>query len=332
MPKRGSSLETVRLSIEILSRISRYRETTSRELKDQLASAGIERDIRTIQRTLKFLVQNFSIDCIEGKPSKYKWKPHAEGMLIPSLGENEALMLALAERHLETLLPQGSMPSLDSVLHTAKTMLGETKSAHGAWMDKVREAYPTPVLIPPRIDDKIVEEVSKCLFENLRLRVNYQNRYGEVREHIVMPMGLVNRAHVLYLIVMYDDSLTPYRLAIHRMKSAKAMTISFEPPESFDIDKCIETYGFSPGHLEPVRLEFFIKANVGLHLTESKLSEDQFCEQVEDELHVRATVRNTVELRHWLRGFGNDIRDVSMNGSPFDDSELRWTEIVEVDD
>lgn len=144
-----------------------------------------------------------------------------------------------------------------------------------------------------------------------------------------MPVGLVNRAQVLYLIVMFDDLKTPYRLAIHRMKSAKAMTIAFEPPNSFDIDECIETYGFSPGPLEPVKLEFFIRADVGKHLNESKLSEDQTCEMVNDELHVKATVRDSVELRHWLRGFGNDIRDATMNGSPFDDSDLRWSEIVE---
>lgn len=329
MPQRSSNLEAVRLSLEILKKISRYREVTSAELKDQLAEAGINRDIRTIQRTLKFLVDNFSIECSEGKPRKYKWKEKAKGLLIPSLGENEALMLALAERHLQTLLPQSSLPSLDSVLHTANSLLEEKRGAHGAWMNKVRNAYPTPVLIPPRIDDEVLEEVSKCLFENLKLRLKYQNRSGEIREHIVMPVGLVNRAQVLYLIVMYDDFKTPYRLAIHRMKSAQAMTISFEPPQSFDIDDCIETYGFSPGHLEPVILEFFIKENVGQHLTESKLSEDQTCESLDSELHIKATVRDSVELRHWLRGFGNDIRDVRMNGSPFDDSELRWTEIPE---
>lgn len=329
MPQRSSNLEAVRLSLEILKKISRYREVTSTELKNQLAVAGINRDIRTIQRTLKFLVDNFPIECSEGKPHKYKWKEKAKGLLIPSLGENEALMLALAERHLQTLLPQSSLPSLDSVLHTANSLLEEKRSAHGAWMNKVRNAYPTPILIPPRIDDEVLEEVSKCLFENLKLRLKYQNRSGEIREHIVMPVGLVNRAQVLYLIVMYDDFKTPYRLAIHRMKSAQAMTISFEPPKSFDIDDCIETYGFSPGHLEPVMLEFFIKENVGRHLTESKLSEDQTCESLDNELHIKATVRDSVELRHWLRGFGNDIRDVRMNGSPFDDSELRWTEIPE---
>lgn len=329
MSKRSSNLEAVRLSLEILKRISRYREITSTELKNQLAEAGINRDIRTIQRTLNFLVGNFSIECSEGKPRRYKWKAKAEGLLIPSLGENEALMLALAERHLQTLLPQSSLPSLDSVLHSANSLLEEKKGSHGAWIDKVRNAYPTPVLIPPRIEDEVLEEVSKCLFENLKLRVKYQNRLGEVREHFVMPMGLVNRAQVLYLIVMYDDLKTPYRLAIHRMKSAKAMTIKFEPPESFDIDKCIETYGFSPGHLEPVKLEFFIKENVGMHLTESKLSEDQTWETSDDEFHIKATVRDSVELRHWLRGFGNDIRDITMNGLPFDDSDLRWTEITE---
>ncbi|MYD80245.1 MAG: hypothetical protein F4X44_06510 [Gammaproteobacteria bacterium] len=67
-------------------------------------------------------------------------------------------------------------------------------------------------------------------------------------------------------------------------------------------------------------------------MTESKLSDEQCCEQIANELHIKATVRDTVELRHCLRGFGNDIRDVTMNGSPFDVSDLRWTEINEEGD
>lgn len=323
MPKKSSRANAVRLSLEILKRISRYREVTSTILHAQLKAEGIDRSLRTIQRTLNFLVENFPIDCSSGKTRKYKWKPESEGLLIPSLGENEALLLALSERYLETLLPQGSLPSLDSVLYGANQLLATRRSAHSAWMEKVRYAYPTPVLIPPTIEHDVLSVVSKCLFENLKLRLNYQNRQGEINEHIVMPMGLVNRAQVLYLIVLFDNSSTPYRFALHRMKSVKAMTISFVPPENFDIDECIATYGFSPGTHERFRLEFLIGLEAGQHLTESKLSEDHVCSRIGDEYKIQATVRDSIELRHWLRGFGNDVREVTKNGLPID-LNLAW--------
>ena len=50
MPRRPDSLETLQISLELLRRIPKGRAITAPELREQLAEAGFERDMRTIQR------------------------------------------------------------------------------------------------------------------------------------------------------------------------------------------------------------------------------------------------------------------------------------------
>ena len=299
-----------------MQRVSRHRSTTAKELHRQLRDAGIERDIRSIQRILKFLVEHFDVECdYDTKPYRYRWKKNAQGILIPSLGLNEALMLTLAERFLRDLVPSGTLPSLESVLDRADERI-EKQELHKQWLEKVRYAYPTPILVPPQVDQQVLDVVSECLFNNRRLRLQYTNRTGEQRDWIVSPLGLVSRAQVLYLIAVFDDNRTPYRFALHRINAVHATTIAFVPPDDFDIDKCIAQYGFTPSTGKTVQLDFHIDQRAGQHLTESKLSEDQTCDLIGSEYHITATVLDSVELRHWLRGFGNEIRNVLIDGVP----------------
>lgn len=326
MPARSSTLDTIQLALATMQRIPRRRYTSTAELQAQLRNSGIDRSLRTVQRTLRFLVQHFDIECRDdSKPYGYRWKESAAGILIPSLGRNEALVLSLAERFLRNLVPSGTLPSLETVLASANDRIGRDE-LHKQWLNKVRYAYPTPLLIPPTIQQQTLDTVTECLYSNLKMRVEYTNRLGATREFIVLPLGLVSRALVLYVIVKFEDRDTPYRLALHRMDSVQATTLSFAPPPDFDIDETIATYGFSPGSQEPIRLDFYIDEGPGQHLTESKLAEDQKCELVDGQYHIVATVRDSVELRHWLRGFGDEVQSVLLDGEPLDLTEsTQWS-------
>ncbi len=318
MPARSSTLETVQLALATMQRIPRRRYTSAAELQAQLRDTGIDRSLRTVQRTLQFLVQHFDIECRDdSKPYGYRWKESAAGILIPSLGRNEALVLSLAERFLRNLVPSGTLPSLETVLASANDRIGRDE-LQKQWLDKVRYAYPTPLLIPPPIRQQTLDIVTECLYSNHKMRVEYTNRLGETREFVVLPLGLVSRAQVLYAIVKFEEGNTPYRLALHRMDSVQATTLAFVPPADFDIDETIATYGFSPGSQEQVKLDFYINEGPGQHLTESRLAEDQTYELIDGQYHVAATVRDSVELRHWLRGFGDEIRSVLLDGEPLD--------------
>ncbi|MBR8451180.1 hypothetical protein KDW11_07730 [Burkholderia multivorans] len=105
MAKRSDTLNTTVLALELLRRIPRNRRATAAELHEQLSHAGIERDIRTIQRLLETLCQHFDIECDDrSKPYGYRWKVYSSGLSLPVLSEQEALLLLLAEEHLSHFL------------------------------------------------------------------------------------------------------------------------------------------------------------------------------------------------------------------------------------
>ena len=62
MAKRSDTLETVLLAVELMRRIPRGRKVTASELHQQLKDAGIERELRTIQRQLEMLSEHFEIE------------------------------------------------------------------------------------------------------------------------------------------------------------------------------------------------------------------------------------------------------------------------------
>ena len=59
---------------------------------------------------------------------------------------------------------------------------------------------------------------------------------------------------------------------------------------------------------QPIKLEAEFFRHVAIHLRESPISDDQVIEDVdEDNVLLRATVPDTLELRLWLKSFGDEV-------------------------
>ena len=133
MGKRRDTLETTVLALELLRRIPRAKKVTASELQEQLAAAGIERELRTIQRQLDTLSQHFDIERDSAsKPFGYRWLPKAEGLSMPVLSEQESLLLRLAEEHLRHLLPPALMKSMAGFFEQARSNLAFKTTARQA--------------------------------------------------------------------------------------------------------------------------------------------------------------------------------------------------------
>jgi hypothetical protein len=114
---KASTLETLRFTLELLKRIPRTHKVSAPELYRQLSDAGLERDLRTVQRQLDELAQHFDIERdSRSKPYGYQWKPAARGLSLPGLNEKESLLLTLAQQHLRNLLPAEVLASSAAVL------------------------------------------------------------------------------------------------------------------------------------------------------------------------------------------------------------------------
>lgn len=181
MPKRPDTLETVRLSLELLKRIPKGRSISTSELHKQLSEAGYARDLRTIQRQMEVLSEHFDIERDDSsRPFRYCWKERATGLNLPGLSAQESLLLMLAERQLKELLPARLMKSMDGFFAQARNQL-DAKSASTSereWLKKVRVVSTTQPLLPPKLVAGVFEQVSNALYNNHWLDVDYRNAEG----------------------------------------------------------------------------------------------------------------------------------------------------------
>jgi predicted DNA-binding transcriptional regulator YafY len=319
MGKRADTLETTLLAIELLRRVPRNRKVTAVELHRQLKEAGIERDLRTIQRQLEMLSEHFNlIRDDRSKPYGYQWPKHASGLAVPNLSLQESILLRLAEEHLRNLLPSHLMRSMQGFFSQARQNLDSqgTDSLEREWPGKVRVVATSQPLLPPKVDPAVFDAVCETLYRNTWLKLNYKNASGYEAETNVMPLGLAQQGPRLYLVCRYEGYDNERNLALHRILWAKATTLTFKRPRNFDLKKFDNEGRFWFGEGKRVRLSFRISKPEGQHLLESPLSLDQQVKDVDDKYQITANVIDSAMLDWWLRGFGEAVSQVRKRSLP----------------
>jgi predicted DNA-binding transcriptional regulator YafY len=319
MAKRSDTIETVLLALEVLRRIPRNGKVSATEIHDQLEGINFKRDLRTIQRQLDMLSQHFDIDRDErNKPYGYKWKERAKGLALPMLSEQESLLLTLAEQHLRNLLPAALMKSMESFFSQARTNLGPQANSkrEREWLSKVRVVSTSQPLLPPKINPGVFDAVSNALYGNRWLNLDYKNAAGKKTKAEVMPLGLAQQGPRLYLVCRYKGYDNERSLALHRIVSADASTLTFERPKKFNLQQYDDDGRFGFGEGKRIRLTFHIDKEPGFHLLESPLSADQQVKEIGDRFELSATVVDTAQLEWWLRGFGDRVSDVRRENAP----------------
>jgi len=315
--RRPETLQAVLLAVELLRRIPRGRKVTAGELHAQLRDAGFERDLRTIQRQLDVLSSHFEIERDDrSKPYGYRWLERAQSLAVPHLTAQQSLLLQLAEEHLRNLLPAHLLQSLDGFFMQARRNLAGPAGDEQArllrqWPAKVRVVATSQPLLPPRIRAGVLEQVSEALYANRWLHLDYRNAEGRHRRIDVMPLGLAQQGPRLYLVCRFRGFDNERSLALHRILSAEVSTLGFERPSDFDLQRYDDDGRFGFGEGARVRLSFAIEPVAGQHLRETPLSHDQTLSEGGDGwLQVSATVVDSAMLQWWLRGFGDDVREI----------------------
>ncbi|MBX9612269.1 MAG: WYL domain-containing protein [Burkholderiales bacterium] len=313
MAKRPDTHETVLLALELLRRIPRNRKVSAPELHAQLADQGIARDLRTIQRQLEMLSEHFPIERDDrNKPYGYRWKESANGLALTTLSEPESLLLTLAEQQLRKLLPASLMKTMETFFVQARTNLGPSANPRREheWLSKIRVVSETQPLLPPQIRPGVFEAVSNALYGNQWLDLHYKNAAGKKSNARVMPLGLAQQGTRLYLVCRFEGYDNERSLALHRIVSATASTLTFDRPKDFDLQQYDADGRFGFGEGKRIRLTFRIDKKAGRHLLESPLSADQQVNELDHQFEISATVVDTAQLQWWLRGFGEKVSDV----------------------
>lgn len=308
---RPSAHETLQMSLLMLDMVPKVGKITASEIHQRLQALGFNRDLRSIQRQLEALSEQFPIerDC-SGRPYGYQWKAGSSGLSIPSLTLQESLLLRLAELHLRALLPPALMSSMGGFFAQARMNLGP---AHGAqverrWLNKVRVVSPNQPLLAPELAPDILSTVSAALYAESWLDVDYVNALGERRQRRVMPLGLVQQGERLVLVVRFEGHDKERNLALNRLMAASNTGLPFDYPDDFSLEAYDQAGRFGIGEGKEIPLKFRIDRLNGLFITESRLSADQQVAALADgRLEITATVRQTERLVWWLRGFGQAV-------------------------
>lgn len=309
------SITTALLYLHILRSIPKRRKTTVREIHSQLQALGYERTERSIQRTMNTLCEHFDIECdMQSKPYGYRWKSAARSLDIPAMNEAESLLLLLADRQLQGLLPANIYRALAPFFEQAKRTLGEHSAIatpEQQWLDKVAVVPTAQPLLPAPIDDAVFDAVSSALYQNRWLEVDYQNQKGQRKTARVMPLALVQQGPTTYLVVRFDGYHDTRHLALHRILAAKTSTMTFTRPADFNLQQHLDDASFGFGRGNKIRLTFSISHSAGYHLTETPLSADQQILTTDAEHYrIRATVVDSAMLDWWLAKFGDEVWEV----------------------
>jgi len=259
------------------------------------------------------------------KPYGYRWKEQAVGLALPMLSEQESMLLLMAQQQLSHLLPANLMLAMKSFFEQAHANLSpgrQTGQSQGAqarlsreWLGKVRVVSTNQPLLPPHIAPGVFEAVSNALYANQWLDIDYQNAKRQHKHARVMPLGLAQQGPRLYLVCRFEGYDNERLLALHRFISATATAFTFERPTNFDLQTYDDDGRFGVGNGQRVKLQFTVTKGAGLQLLETPLSTDQTVAEKDDAYMISATVVETRLLHRWLRGFGDDIREIEMQAA-----------------
>ncbi len=286
---------------------------TASELTGRLAGEGFVTSKRTIERDLHELSRSFPLMLdSRAKPFGWSWQKDAPAFDLPGLGEHEALMLLMVERHLKSLLPHSTLDVLTPYFNAAAKKLDTSANQHqtAQWTNKVRVIPATQPLQSPQTNPQVVSIVTEALLHEKQLEISYRKRGGDVEvRYRIHPLGLVQRGVVMYLCVRINDYEDIRLLVMHRIQEAKLLNSPIQKPKDFSLDNTIAEGLLDFGKGESIRLELLFTQAAGQHLYETPLSDDQQITEVEDnKLRVTATVADTPQLHWWLLAFGDGVK------------------------
>jgi hypothetical protein len=287
------------------------RKVDTVKLQYDLSKLGHNINLRTIQRDLNKLSTVLPLLADNAKPQGWSWRADAQTLDLPALDPQAALTFKLVESYMRNLLPASTLNYLQPWFQTANGVLEQHGNGLAHWPDKIRVLPRGLPQKAPDIDTDVAEAAYQAVLQERQLQIVYPNRseQPENRTHIVHPLALVVRDRVVYLICIFDGYTDPRQLALHRMVSVTVLDATAQRPADFSIDAYIAEGAFGIVlNPQPIALEAEFLRHVAIHLFESPIADDQVIEDIdEDNVLLRATVPDTLELRLWLRGFGDEV-------------------------
>ncbi len=283
------------------------------DLLKKLQNEGYKVDIRTVQRDLNQLSASrlFPFCSSEDtKPLYWFWPKDTPRLQLPVMSTDEALTFKLVETFLEPLLPPSIRSHMEEYFKLAEVTLKASPLA--CWIDKVRIIPNGLSLLPAEIDAAVLPVIYEALLKDHRFVTTYQGRENEAKTYEINPLGLVFRNNVIYLVATVGDYSDIKQFALHRFQHAELSPKKVTIPSGFSLDDYIAQgefdYPVTNSH-QDITLKIKITGYMRKHLMETPLSIEQHITELDDDMYqLVATVKDTEQLRWWIRSFSTNIQ------------------------
>lgn len=227
------------------------------------------------------------------------------------LNDDEALALQAIRRLCNRQLLRALMAPLDSLFDAAEARLARSgrlgRSGSAAWHRKIVMLERMTPLIPPRLSDAVLVPVLTALIEERQLEVLYRPRTGRYQRRSLMPLGLIERASMVYLVALEAERSEPVRLQLERIQTAFASKSTFSYPDGFFLPEyVVDTELFGLKSKGAIQLAVRFQKGHGDIVCDAPMSSDQRREIHRDgSLTVKCTTEWNDRLVKWLRTFGS---------------------------
>lgn len=281
------------------------------ELQYRLSEAGHETSKRTVERDLVDLSQQFPLQCNDkGTPYGWHWMP-GTASVIPGVSLSEALTLQLIEKRLHPLIPSHMLKALEPRFQQARLKLQSlsTEIPAAKWADKVASVHPELALIPPSIDENVLEQIQSALLHSFQVECRYYAAHKD-KEHTftLNPLALVQRSQVTYLIATVEPFEDVRQFALHRFSAARETDCPTIPPPEFNLKGYLASGAMQFGTPAKIKIEAWINDGLSRLLTETPLSQDMKLTPKENGAELVATVNDSWELRWWILSHAGSIK------------------------
>lgn len=243
------------------------------------------------------------------KPLCWFWPEGVNRVQLPMMSSDEALTLKLVETFLEPLLPPAIRSHVAEYFQLADNTLKASPLA--CWIDKVRIIPNGLSLLPAEIDPAVLPIIYEALLKDRRFVTTYQGRESEAKTYEINPLGLVFRNNVIYLVATVGDYSDIKQFALHRFQRAELSPTKVTIPLGFNLDDYISQGEFDypvTNNQQEITLKIKISSFTRKHLVETPLSKDQFITELDDDTYLlEAIVKDTDQLRWWIRSFSTNI-------------------------
>ncbi|MBT8614127.1 WYL domain-containing protein [Polynucleobacter paneuropaeus] len=289
---------------------SRSEGKSAAELVKELNEAGYAISKRQVERDLLDLQEFFGLECNDDHmPYKWRWSFDRPSDL-PAITLAEALSLVVVEETLKPLLPLSVQKTLYPKFLQAHSQLAlmAKKSATARWAKKVKTVPAHLPLLPPLINEQILEEVQTALLFDEQITATYQGVSEKVLELRLHPLGLVTRGSVVYLVATANDYSDIRLYALHRFKKAIRNFEKLKPLKGFSLDRYVEEGALQFGEGAQLQLVALVSEDLSRLLIETPISKNQAVKAKGGEWILEATVLDTWQLRWWILSQGVRMR------------------------